>query len=105
MTRRLARIAAVLLTATAALFVVGVMAEANRTTPNESSETHVESGNESGEISGSATAEAGPSEATETVLGISVESPATAMRHLTPAWGFKTRPRVTSKVGQRPCCG
>lgn len=78
MTRRLVRIAAVLLTVTAALFVVGVIAEANHTTHNESGETHVESGNESGEVSGSATAEAGPSEAIEKVLGINVESPATA---------------------------
>ena len=78
MTRRLARIAAVLLTVTAALFAIGVIAEANRATNNESSEIHVESGNESGETSGSATAAAGPSEATETVLGIDVESPATA---------------------------
>ena len=77
-TRRLARTAAVLLTATAALFVVGVIAEANRTIHSESSETHTETGSESGDVTGSATAEAAHGEATETVFGIDIESPATA---------------------------
>ena len=78
MTRRLARTGAVLLTATAALFVVGVIAEANRTTHSESSETHTEAGSESGDVTGSATVEVAHGQATETVFGINIESPATA---------------------------